>query len=215
MAGSTRLELATSGVTGRRPANQAPQILLALISFERGALRAARHHGGPIHRARPDRTARRVTSGPSLSERRHLIEPRTHRDGRKQSPVTGNGNGLPAPPQCLQKVGRFQGGREEPRGVEGDVESASYQQFDRKSAISRQFLKRCWTSATPGASTLTSLAWAHASLPTLTASSGLRPSLAGRGRFAPLRQRRAAASTAVDLADAPSLGLFTQSTRLW
>ena len=44
--------------------------------------------------------------------------------------------------------------REEPGGVGEDVESASHQQFDQKSATSRRFLKRCCTSATPGASTI-------------------------------------------------------------
>ena len=39
------------------------------------------------------------------------------------------------------------------RGIDEDVESASHQQFDRKRATSRRFLKRCCASATPGAST--------------------------------------------------------------
>ena len=55
--------------------------------------------------------------------------------------AAGNGNGFPAPPQCLHKLGRFGGSREEPRAIGEDVESASYQQFDRKRATSRRLLK--------------------------------------------------------------------------
>src|SRR4051794_12204494 len=38
-------------------------------------------------------------------------------------------------------MGRLGGSREEPRGVDEDVESASHQQFDQKSATSRWTLK--------------------------------------------------------------------------
>ena len=55
--------------------------------------------------------------------------------------TAGNGNGFPAPPECLHKLGRFGGTRAEPGGVDRDVENASHQQFDRKSATSPQFLK--------------------------------------------------------------------------
>src|SRR5687767_14756754 len=72
---------------------------------------------------------------------------------RRRSDRPSNGNGFPAPPQWLHKLGRFWGNGEDPGRVDEDVESASRQQFDRKSATSRQFLKRCCTNATPGAST--------------------------------------------------------------
>lgn len=53
----------------------------------------------------------------------------------------GVGNGFPAPPKWLQKQGRFPGNRGDPSGIDEDVESASHQQLDQKSATSRQTLK--------------------------------------------------------------------------
>ena len=51
----------------------------------------------------------------------------------------GGGNALPSPPECVQEYGGSQGTRVESRRIDEDVESCSHQQFDRKSAHSRQF----------------------------------------------------------------------------
>jgi hypothetical protein len=67
--------------------------------------------------------------------------------------MTGSAHGFPAPPQCLHKLGRLRGNREERGGLDEDVESASRQQFDQKQARSRQFLKlllnRCNSAPPP------------------------------------------------------------------
>src|SRR6266545_7739544 len=50
-------------------------------------------------------------------------------------------NRFPTPPKCLHKLGGFGGNLEERRGIDEDVESGAHQQFDQKSACSRQFSK--------------------------------------------------------------------------
>src|SRR5215218_2183956 len=60
---------------------------------------------------------------------------------RHSPSVTSNGNGFPAPPKCLHELGRFRGNREEPGSFDEDVESASHQPFEQKSADSREIMK--------------------------------------------------------------------------
>src|SRR5262249_3855408 len=59
--------------------------------------------------------------------------------------LSGAGNGFPAPPECLQKVGGFRCNWEEPGRTNGDVERRVYQQFDQKRARSRGLSKRLLT----------------------------------------------------------------------
>src|SRR5829696_4930584 len=99
--------------------------------------------------------------------------PNAELDSADQVP-TGAGNGFPAPPKCLHKSGRFGGSRVEPRGVDEAVESAAHQQFDQKSARSRQFGNCYRLGATPGASTI--LVWREpvAAAPRLRSAGSLR-----------------------------------------
>jgi hypothetical protein len=51
----------------------------------------------------------------------------------------GKGNGFPAPPICLHKLGRFGRTTVELRGIDEDVERASYQQLARNARVLATF----------------------------------------------------------------------------
>ena len=55
------------------------------------------------------------------------------------SDVAHNGNGFPAPPKCLHKLGRFEGNREERGGLDEDAESASHQQLTGNARLLADF----------------------------------------------------------------------------